>query len=311
MDKATFQYVFGPVPSRRLGRSLGVDVVPFKHCTFDCVYCQLGRTTCRDLERREFVPLADVVAEIEQKLDAGAAPDHITLAGSGEPTLYARLGDLIAAIKARTATPVAVLTNGSLLWDPEVRRDLVEADIVMPSLDAADGATFERVNRPHPDLDFDRVVAGLAAFRAEFTKPIWLEVFLLAQTTDADAEKLAALVQRIAPDRIQLNTVHRPPTESDALAMPRDRLERLAALFGEKAEVIADFSAARAAGGCVIASEDILAMLRRRPCSLEDIAAGLGAHRAEVAKHLDRLVAEETIQPVMRGGTVYYLANPA
>ena len=210
----TFKYVFGPVPSRRLGRSLGVDLVPFKSCSFDCVYCQVGRTTDKTLERREFVPLDDVLAEVERKLAGDVFPDYITMSGSGEPTLYSRLGELIRGIKARAEVPVAVLTNGSLLSDPAVREELLAADLVVPSLDAGGEALYRRVNRPHIDATYEKLVEGLIAFREAYENALWLEVFLLGSITDDEARALAETASRVNPDRIQLNTVARPPAEA-------------------------------------------------------------------------------------------------
>jgi len=176
MTSRDSKYVYGPVASRRLGRSLGVDLVPFKTCTYDCVYCQLGRTTHRTIQRGEYVPVDAVLAGLKAKLALGPKPDYISLAGSGEPTLHARIGDLIAGIKLMTRIPIAVLTNGSLLWVPEVQDALMEADLVLPSLDAGDEPMFQRVNRPHPEILFEGMVDGLAAFTARFRKLVWLEV---------------------------------------------------------------------------------------------------------------------------------------
>jgi len=149
------KFVYGPVHSRRLGRSLGVDLVPFKTCSYDCVYCQLGRTTQKTIDLREYVPVDAVLRELAEGLRATPRPDFIGRAGSGEPTLHARLGDLVAGVQALTEVPVAVLTNGSLLWRPEVRAALAQADLVLPSLDAGTAASFARVNRPHPDVSFE------------------------------------------------------------------------------------------------------------------------------------------------------------
>jgi wyosine [tRNA(Phe)-imidazoG37] synthetase (radical SAM superfamily) len=158
------RYVYGPVPSRRLGRSLGVDLVPFKTCPYDCLYCQLGRTTNKTIDPREYAPVDGVLDELGERLCAGPRPDFIGLAGSGEPTLHAGLGEIIAGIKVRSSVPVAVLTNGSLLWRPEVRAGLAHADVVLPSLDAGSPWIFERVNRPHHDVSFERMVDGLSVF---------------------------------------------------------------------------------------------------------------------------------------------------
>ncbi len=167
------RYIFGPVPSRRLGRSLGVDLVPFKTCTYDCIYCQLGRTPCTTTERKEWVPLDGVLEDLRQKLST--RPDYITLSGSGEPTLYSRLDELIDRIKTMTDVPVAVLTNGALFADKELRRQLMEADLVVPSLDAGDEAMFQMVNRPHQDISFEHMLQGLIDFRREYQGKYWLE----------------------------------------------------------------------------------------------------------------------------------------
>ncbi|MCK4625431.1 MAG: radical SAM protein, partial [Phycisphaerae bacterium] len=170
-------YIFGPVPSRRLGRSLGVDLVPFKTCSYDCIYCQLGRTTNKTIQRKEWVPLDDVVAELKTNLSS--QPDYITLSGSGEPTLYSRTGELIDRIKAVTDVPVAVLTNGSLLWNQEVCAQLMNADLIVPSLDAGDEMMFRAVNRPHEDISFEKMLKGLIEFRREYQGQYWLEVMFL------------------------------------------------------------------------------------------------------------------------------------
>ena len=291
MDDKPFKYVFGPVPSRRLGRSLGVDLVPYKTCTYDCVYCQLGVTTAKTVKRKEYAPLDEVLAEIDRKLASGVTPDYITLSGSGEPTLYSRLGELIIAVKAKTDIPVAVITNGSLLSDPEVRGALIGADLVAPSLDAADAESFRRVNRPHAAITFDEMVAGLVAFRERFAGQLWLEVFLLDGVTATEdyVRKLATCIDRIRPDRIQLNTVVRPPAEASASAVPRERMERFAEMLGDNAEVIAGFEQASRRREVCATRDDVLDMLRRRPCSLDDIAQGLGLSRSDARKHLDRL----------------------
>jgi len=164
--------IFGPVPSRRLGRSLGVDLVLLKTCTYDCIYCQRGRTTCKTMERKEWVPLDGVLEKLKDKLPT--KPDYIILSGSGEPTLYSRIDELIDRIKAMTDVPVTVLTNGSLLWHEDVRRQLMNADLVIPSLDAGDEAMFRLVNRPHEEISFEQMFSGLIDFRRDFRGEYWL-----------------------------------------------------------------------------------------------------------------------------------------
>lgn len=302
-------YVYGPVPSRRLGRSLGVDLVPFKTCSYDCTYCQLGRTTNKTVEPDEYVPADRVLDELGEKLKRGPRPDFIGLAGSGEPTLHARMGEVIAGVKALTDVPVAVLTNGSLLWRPEVRASLAGADLVMPSLDAGSPATFTRVNRPHDDLSFERVVDGLLTFSHGFRRAVWLEVLLLGGMTDhwEEVARIAGIANRMRIDRVQLNTVSRPPAGRSARAAARDHLERLGSLFSASCEVIAETrpgGTARPSGDN--AGERILALLDRRPCTVEGIAAGLELRPNEVLKRLDELLEAGLVRTRRKDGSIFY-----
>jgi len=302
-------YVFGPVPSRRLGRSLGIDPVPFKTCSYDCIYCQLGRTTCKTTERKEYVPLEDVINELQSKLST--RPDYITLSGSGEPSLYSRMGELIDHIKAMTNVPVAVLTNGSLLWDQTVRGQLMNADLVIPSLDAGDEAMFRVVNRPHEDISFEKMLEGLIDFRREFQGQYCLEVFLLAghNAITAEVEKLADCVRLIKPDLTQLNTATRPTAEEYATAVQRPRLNELVAMFNPPAEVVADFRDAHQHREFAAGSDSVMDLLRRRPCSIEDIADGLGMHRNEVVKYVEELTSRKLLEQQLVDGKSYYKAK--
>lgn len=309
MSAGTVRYVYGPVPSRRLGRSLGVDLVPFKVCTYDCIYCQLGRTTNRTLVRAEYVPVEDVLAELDRNLERGDVPDYITLAGSGEPTLHSGIGRVIERIRERTKVPVAVLTNGSLLWMKEVQDDLMTADLVLPSLDAGDERLFRTVNRPHEGISFECMVDGMAEFTRRFPKEVWLEILLLAGMTGMPSEvkKIAALASLIGPARIQLNTAVRPPVEDFALSVPPDEMQVLKGFFPEPVDIICDHAESRRVAPLPpVRDEDILALLRRRPCTAEDIAAGLGIHVAEALKRLDGLTAAGTVCWVVSDGRNVY-----
>lgn len=301
-------YVFGPVPSRRLGRSLGIDLIPFKTCTYDCIYCQLGRTTHKTLERKEWVPLNEVLKQVRQKLST--EPDYITLSGSGEPTLYSRVEELIAEIKRMTKVPVAVLTNGSLFWDPDIRSELKEADLVVPSLDAGDEELFQYVNRPHDSISFDQLVEGLLRFRGEYSGQYWLEVFLVGATIPlSKIEKIVEITGRIDPERIQLNTVTRPPAEEFAAAIPAELMQIFADKFGDKAEVIADYRGTHQQKQFAVRRGDVLDLLRRRPCSVDDISQGLGMHRNEVVKYVAELVEEGKLSYKMSRGKLHYKYN--
>ena len=305
----TQDYIFGPVPSRRLGRSLGVDLVPFKTCTYDCIYCQLGRTTHKTMQRKEWVPMDIIIAQLKAKLST--KPDYITLSGSGEPTLFSRLEDLISRIKDITDIPVAVLTNGSLLWLPEVRKALKSADLVVPSLDAGSSQIFQYVNRPHGDIMFSKMVEGLVKFRDEYTGKYWLEVFLLAgiTTTEMEINRMKTCINSIGPDKVQVNTVTRPPAEGFAEPVPQKQLQTITEKLYEKAEVIADYSKIHKQQDFLARREDVLTLLQRRPCSVEDIAAGLGLHRNEVVKYVEELLSEGKIETKSQNQQLYYRAT--
>lgn len=301
-------HVFGPVPSRRLGRSLGIDLVPFKTCSYDCVYCQLGPTTNKTLERREWVRMEVVLEELAAKRDT--QPDYITLSGSGEPTLFTPIDRLIEGIRRCTNVPIAVLTNGSLLHNWSVQWELAQADLVLPSLDAGNEAMFQWVNRPREGLSFERMLAGLIAFRSRFPKQYWLEVFLLDgyTTTDKELADIRRCVDLIRPDRVQLNTVTRPPACASAQTVPRDRMLEIAATFSVPTEVIAEYHRVDASETGQAGCEEILQLLRRRPCTTDDIASGLGMHRTEVLKLVGHLNAEGAVTGNTVGGKVYYRA---
>lgn len=307
---AGFKHVYGPVPSRRLGRSLGVDLVPFKTCTYDCIYCQLGRTTNLTIRRKEYVSIERVLSELKSKLGSGPAPEYITLAGSGEPTLNSRLGDLVSRIKDLTRIPVAVLTNGSLLWMSEVQNALMKADLVIPSLDAVDEALFQYVNRPHPKIAFARMTEGLAEFTERFGGEVWLEVFLLAGVTEfpVEVKKIAALVKIIHPARVQLNTISRPPAEEWAFALPEDQLRQLRRLIPGKVEVISEREPAVPPSRPVpgVTDGDILALLSRRPCTVQGVAIGLGLNPGEAVKRLAALSKRRMVQSVRSDNDIFY-----
>jgi wyosine [tRNA(Phe)-imidazoG37] synthetase (radical SAM superfamily) len=310
--KREYRYLFGPVPSRRLGRSLGVDLTPFKTCTLDCIFCQLGHTTHKTLERKEYVPLADVEAEVEAWIKSGGKADYITLSGSGEPTLHNRFGDILQFIRDRTDIPTALLSNGTLFWRPEVREAAKRANLVKLSLSAWDQASFDHVNRPHPDLKFQRIMEGYRAFRDEFQGKLWIEVFLVwgTNTVRRDVEKIAAFVEAIGPDDIHLNTAVRPPAEAFAFAMPRKAMEELTGLFRPAATVVAEFPSDRSAD--VAANEStILAMLQRRPCTAQQIAEVFGMHLNEVSKYIGKLLRNGKIARHDRDGESYYAAGEA
>jgi len=309
--------VYGPVPSRRLGASLGVDVVPLKVCSYDCIYCQLGPTRTLTTERSQFFPVGTILAEVERRLRLWPPPDVITLAGSGEPTLYAGIGALIEGIKKITSTRVALLTNGALFHRADVRAEAAHADIVLPSLDAGDEAMFSLVNRSAPGLTLGTVVDGLSTFRREYGGEIWLEVMVVAGINDTPRQILpiTRLASRIAPDRVQLNTPVRPTFDERAVPVPTARLADLAGLFSPTAEVVVERTELSDGGAERRAPEalEVLELLRRRPCTLEDIATGLSLHANAVVKTLADLVHRGEVHRILRDGKVFWrtIAEPS
>jgi wyosine [tRNA(Phe)-imidazoG37] synthetase (radical SAM superfamily) len=284
-------YLFGPVPSRRLGLSLGVDLIPPKTCPFDCLYCEVGPTTHLTCKRQPF-RVAEIIRELEDYLqNPPAALDYITMAGSGEPTLNLGMGEIIAAVKNLTQTPVAVLTNGALCHLPEVRAELTGAAVILPSLDAGREKTFRRLNRPHPSLSLELLVSGLKALRREHPGQIWLEIMLLKGINDNQEEltALKELVEELAPERVQLNTAVRPVADEAAQALSLEDMDRVADFLGEKAEVVAA-AQRRSPERALIKDREMIEMLARRPMTAADLAQALGFPLAQVRERLGRLL---------------------
>jgi wyosine [tRNA(Phe)-imidazoG37] synthetase (radical SAM superfamily) len=303
-------YLYGPVPSRRLGVSLGLDVVPRKRktCTLNCVYCQLGPTAHLTLERQRFFEPEAFFAELRARAPELPRIDYATFSGSGEPTLNADLGSLIEGAGAILQAPVAVITNGTLTPDAAVRADLVRADLLLPSLDAASRAVFERVNRPAPGLDIGEIIAGLAALKRGFSGAFHLEILLVAGLNDGEdeLERLRAAVRRIAPDEVHLNTVVRPPAESSAKPVPPERLREIAATFGPRTRIIADYAGPVTHARALDLTAEIEAYLLRRPATASDLASMLGQDERAVQGTLKGLAAEGRVELVQRDGKVFY-----
>ena len=307
------QYLYGPVPSRRLGLSLGIDVLPRKTCSYDCIYCQLGRTTNKTVKRDVYLPIEPIIKEIEEFLSSMDSPvDYITFSGSGEPTLHSHIGRVIGEIKKRTTIPVAVLTNGSLLCMDEVKRDLGRADLVVPSLDAVSETVYETVNRPEDSLEIDSVIQGIADFREGFRGQVWVEVLFCRGLNDDSAEvaRMKEVLERINPDRVQLNTVYRPPAEDFAFPLTAERLREIEDFFGPKASIVAPYRGKRPPGPEGEITARITDALRRRPLTAEDMAEILGLHPQEVIKYLKGMLEGNAIRHRVHGSRIFYeIAN--
>lgn len=310
-----YRYIFGPVPSRRLGMSLGVDLVPKKVCSLDCVYCEVGQTTKLTLDRKEYIKSDKIKAELTQYFNENPDPDYITFSGSGEPTLNANIGEILQFIKQRKPhIPIAVLTNGTLLFNKEVRDAIKSADVVLPSLDAATEEVFNKINRPANNLNIDRYIQGLIEFRKEFKGKIWLEIFILPGYNDHQSElnELKKIILKIKADSVQLNTLDRPGTIANLRGASREELQKIADQWQlEGIEIIAASPHRKNIQSYREDAETaIVQTLARRPCTLDDLTKILGMHINEVNKYLDVLDAENKIETMhQERGLFYQLRN--
>lgn len=306
-----YKYLFGPVPSRRLGISLGVDLVPHKTCSLDCIYCECGQTTDLTVERQEYVPVDDVLEELEDYFQNHPDPEYITFSGSGEPCLNSRIGEVIEFIRKRKPhVSIAVLTNGTLFNQEEVRTALHGADLVMPSLDGASVSAMQTINRPHASIDMEAYIEGLVAFRNESQGKFALEIFILPGCNDT-ADELTSLktaIERINPDIIHLNTLDRPGVVSNIRSATRRELEDIADFFKPfSVEVIAAAPERKELNSYRSDIESaILETVLRRPCTLEDLATILGSHVNEINKYLGALEEAGKIEPVHQERGLFY-----
>jgi len=289
-----YKYLFGPVPSRRLGLSLGVDLVPKKVCSLNCVYCEVGETTRLTIDRKEYVLIDKVKGEIQDFMSTNPQIDYITFSGAGEPTLNSRLGELVSFVKQSYPNKrVAVLTNGSLLSNEKLRKELLLADVILPSLDAASQDVFERLDRPHMDIQIEDYIQGLIDLRKDYQGEIWLEIMLIKDYNDSDIEigKLRNAINRINPNRVQLNTLDRPGTVRDIEAVSHEKLKEIIRKWHTiNVEIIAPPVHRRHVESySQNIEEHILTTISRRPCTLDDLHHFLGIHINEINKYLSVL----------------------
>jgi wyosine [tRNA(Phe)-imidazoG37] synthetase (radical SAM superfamily) len=302
--------IFGPVPSRRLGLSLGIDLVPPKTCSYNCIYCEVGRTTDLIAEPSSFIDIPETIKELEEVISK-TPPDVITLAGSGEPTLNLDTGDLISEIKKITSIPVTLITNGSLLWKKEIRERCMGVDIILPTLSSVFKETHEKIHRPHPALDLDRIIHGLKETRKAFKKDFYLEVVLLEGINDNERELsgLKKAILDIAPDRVQLNTVVRPPADFSAVSLTQERLEYIKSYLGNNAEVIA-VSPIKSRGIISgVKADRVIEMIRRRPVTIDDISKALNFSLAETEQMVKGLKIKGIIQEQRHGEKLFYTSK--
>ena len=303
------EHIFGPVPSRRLGMSLGIDLIPHKTCSYDCIYCELGKTTQKTITRKEYISKDIILKQLEDYLPLlHFPPDYITLSGSGEPTLNSKIGEIIKEIKQITNIPLAVITNGSLLPLDQVKEALLSADIVLPSLDAVSPQVFKRINQPEPSLDINDIINGMIDFREEFSGQLWLEILFCRVINDdyAEVERICKKIEDLIPNKIQVNTVLRPSAYDFAHPLSKKQLASIKEMLGAKAELISDLVPSEK-GTCFDDKEEkIINLIGRRPCTCDDICKALGLHGNEILKYLDKLMKEGRIQYKLHHKRGYY-----
>ena len=306
-----YKHLFGPVPSRRLGMSLGVDLVPHKVCSLNCIYCECGATNKLTTERKEYVSYNEVITELKDFFKNNDNPDYITFSGAGEPTLNIHIGKVIEYLKINHPdVSVAVLTNGSLLSNPEVRQELLQADLILPSLDAATNNVFKKIDRPANNLMIDDYIQGLINFSKEFKGTIWLEVMILPGIND-DLENLTLIkdsILKIQPKKVQLNTLDRPGVISGLRAASRVELQNIMDLWKLKnVEIIASSAIRKDNKSFRKDTENaIIETISRRPCTLEDLEKILGLHANEINKYLDTLDSDNKIETYRQERGVFY-----
>ena len=310
------QFVFGPVPSRRLGSSLGVDPIPFKTCNWSCVYCQLGRTSPMCLSRSEFFPVDQIISELADALEDRTPReiDWITIVGSGEPTLHTGIGQLIRRIKAMTDLPLAVITNGSLLHLPKVRDDLLPADAVLPSLDAGSVDLYRRINRPPKTLTFDSLIEGLVALRKSYPGKLWIEVMLIKDINDTPQAlaDLASVLRRIAPDEVQLALPSRPPAEPWVEPSSDEGLRRAEQVLGDLVHIASPTEPMSDSIRCDNIAEAVASIITRHPMRETELASILPRYTSDqIEDALSRLAASGRARSVQRFGQRFWSAAGA
>lgn len=307
--------IYGPVPSRRFGLSLGVDIIPHKTCPLDCIYCQLGPTDNRTVRRRDFYPAGEIVKDVKEALEKGSKPDVITMAGSGEPGLYASLDTLIDKLKGITDIDILLITNGVLLTDKSFAAAALRADVFAPSLDAGDEETFRRINRPAPEISFYDVVESLRDVCSRHPKTVALEIMLVKGINDSEKSirDIHQIVKDMHVDRIDLNTPVRPPLpEKGAMPCDEDTLRLAQSILGSAAKPVGNFKrrdfSPKKHSAHTDRDKEIWETLLRRPCTLDDLQNSLGIERKSTEDSLLRLMENRVVKKDLQEERIYYRA---
>jgi wyosine [tRNA(Phe)-imidazoG37] synthetase (radical SAM superfamily) len=305
-----YKYLFGPVPSRRLGVSLGVDLMPHKTCSLDCVYCECGKTTCLTLQRDEYTPVDRIKKELDNFLSGGPTLDHITFSGSGEPLLHSRIREIVHFIKKEFPQyKLALLTNGTLLSDSEVREDIIDIDIIKVSVDTVSEDIFLKLNRPHSNLDVATVIDGLISFRKIFKNQLWAELFLVPGLNDDETEiaSINEILKGIYPEKIHVNTLDRPGTQKWVQAADKETLKTVIANLGNIGLISQKEIPKTEKKDIENFHQHLLSTIKRRPCTVDDVSKILGTRFSETEKHLEILNERGEIEKQAMPRGVFYM----
>lgn len=310
------KYVYGPVPSRRLGQSLGIDTIPLKTCNWNCIYCQLGRSKPLHNERKDYIPLSEIISEVKRALDSHNPEeiDWVTFVGSGEPTLHAGIGWLIKEVKKITDIPVAVITNGSLLFLQSVRKAVSIADAVLPSFDAGTPELYKKINRPHPDVPFERFLDGLIAFRNEFNGQLWVEVMLVKDMNDTEEalKDVAKGLEQVQPDKVHINLPTRPPAEDWVKTPSEEGIMRATAILGKVAQVIHPQEGKFDLSGSENVVDAIIGIVTRHPMSEKQLLRALASFPNDQRDQIiDTLKITSQVQIIERYGKKFWCGAPS
>ena len=299
------KYLFGPINSRRLGSSLGIDLIPFKTCTQNCIYCECGRTTNLTGERKEYVPVSEIISELIAWSKQKQKVDFITLAGSGEPTLNTGFGKVIEAAKLYTDGKVCVLTNGTLLHDTEVLNDIMKADLIVPSFDAADAETYNIINRAAAACNFEKHLAGMERLFSEYRGTIWLEIFIVPGINDTQQSlnALKTYIERFKPQKVQLNTAVRPTAETEVKTASVEQMKSYAEFLGDRVELA--YTAPTQTPQNKISLETLVSIIERRPSSLQELAMNFGMSETLLQEYIEKEAAEK-IKEIKLNGQKFY-----
>ena len=308
------EYVYGPVPSRRLGKSLGIDPIPSKTCNYQCIYCQLGKTTNFSNTRQNFYPKSEIIDEMKDAIIENEDKfDYITFVGSGEPTLYKDLGDLIIAAKKFSEKPVCVITNGALLFEKEIQEALIHADVVLPSLDAGDKKSFIKINRPHPSIKFENVIKGFTDFKKKFTGKFWIEIMIMRRINDSREEllKIKDIIDKIKPERIDINVPIRPPAETWVRIPNKNVISLLNEVFNNYNNI--NFPEMGKFGVFSLDFEkEILSIIERHPMRQEQILETFSSEKfneKDILIQLDEMESENKIKKYVYNNQIFWRLN--